>query len=116
MEYYEVDGIFDKGVNFLEAQKIVRYIDETVDPKYSVGIATFNMLQRDEILDQIQIKCSEDPLFLTKIKKLETNGFFVKNLENIQGEERDIIIISTTYGINSSGTFRQSFGPVNSFS
>lgn len=115
IEYYEVDGRFDKGVNRIEAQEIIRYIEKTLDPIFSVGIATFNMFQREEILDQIQLKCSEDSVFLSKIKKMEANGFFVKNLENIQGEERDVIIISTTYGINPSGTFRQSFGPVNSF-
>ena len=115
IEYYEVDGRFDKGVNHKEVQEIVSYIEKTLDPKFSVGIATFNMFQREEILDQIQHKCSKDSTFLSKIKQMEANGFFVKNLENIQGEERDIIIISTTYGLNPSGTFRQSFGPVNSF-
>ena len=115
IEYYEVNGVFEKGINRKEAKQIVRYLEETLDPKFSVGIATFNMLQREEILDQIQLKCSKDANFLSKIKKLEANGFFVKNLENIQGEERDVIIISTTYGLNSNGKFRQSFGPVNSF-
>ena len=115
IEYYEVDGLFEKGVNIREAEEIVNYLEKTIDSKLSIGIATFNMFQREEILDQIQLKCAKDALFLAKMKQMEANGFFVKNLENIQGEERDVIIISTTYGINPSGTFRQSFGPVNSF-
>ena len=44
---------------------------------------------------------------------MEAAGLFIKNLENIQGDERDIIIVSTTYGRKSSGKFIQSFGPVN---
>ena len=43
--------------------------------------------------------------------RLYNNGFFVKNLENIQGDERDIIIISTTFGPDEEGNFRQNFGP-----
>ena len=48
-----------------------------------------------------------------KHEKLKKSGLFIKNLENIQGDERDIIIISTTFGINAEGKFRQSFGPIN---
>tara|TARA_B100000780_G_scaffold94820_1_gene66054 strand:- start:2494 stop:6072 length:3579 start_codon:yes stop_codon:yes gene_type:complete len=114
MEYFEVNGVFENGVNKEEARKIIHYIDVELDASYSLGIATFNMLQRDEILDQIQIKSSENPFFQKKIKQIESNGFFVKNLENIQGEERDIIIISSTYGETPDGQFRQSFGPINS--
>ena len=44
---------------------------------------------------------------------MEENGFFVKNLENIQGDERDVIILSTTYGINKEGKFAQRFGSIN---
>ena len=45
--------------------------------------------------------------------ELETTGFFVKNLENIQGDERDVIILSTAYGNNNEGRFIQRFGPLN---
>jgi very-short-patch-repair endonuclease len=51
--------------------------------------------------------------FNEKINELEENGFFVKNLENIQGDERDVIILSTTYGINKDGKFAQRFGSIN---
>lgn len=44
---------------------------------------------------------------------MEANGFFVKNLENIQGDERDIMIISTTFGRKPDGQFIQNFGPIN---
>ena len=55
----------------------------------------------------------ENESFREKMKGLEESGFFIKNLENIQGDERDIIIISTTYGVKKDGKFIQSFGPIN---
>lgn len=113
-EFIELHGIFDQGINRMEIQKIIDYLENKIDPNYSVGIATFNIHQRDEIMDQIGLKSAKNPLFFEKIKKLRSNGFFVKNIESIQGEERDIIIISSTYGKSPQGFFRQSFGPINS--
>ena len=112
--YNESNGVFKDGVNKKEALDIVSYLNESVKDHFSIGIATFNLAQKDEILDQIQIKCIEDKSFFDKMEIFNSNGFFVKNLENIQGEERDVIIISCTYGINDEGYFRQAFGPVNS--
>jgi hypothetical protein len=51
--------------------------------------------------------------FYKKLQELQANGFFVKNIENIQGEERNIIIIGTTYGLNDEGVFKERLGPVN---
>ena len=56
LEYIKVDGLFEEGVNKEEVKRIIHYIEFELDSAYSLGIATFNMLQRDEILDQIQIK------------------------------------------------------------
>ncbi len=53
----------------------------------------------------------QKPEFDKKISDLGSD-LFVKNLENIQGDERDIIIISTTFGKKSDGSFRQHFGPI----
>lgn len=52
-------------------------------------------------------------LFGKRFKVWKPRDFFIKNLENIQGDERDIIIVSTTYGRKPAGKFIQSFGPVN---
>ena len=86
------------------------------DGKYpSLGVATFNVSQRDLILRKIndRRKHIQFKEFNDKMIELEEDGFFVKNLENIQGDERDIIIISTTYGINPDGDFHQRFGSLN---
>ena len=54
-----------------------------------------------------------DLKFYKKLQQLQANGFFVKNIENIQGEERNIIIIGTTYGLNEDGVFKERLGPIN---
>jgi regulator of sigma D len=119
IEFIEVDGIFDEHINEAEAEKIIgilREIEPLPDGNYpSVGIATFNITQRNLIKRKIiqNQNDSEDSAFSEKIRALEAAGLFIKNLENIQGDERDIIIISTTYAKKKSGKFVQAFGPIN---
>ncbi|KIA88975.1 AAA domain-containing protein [Kaistella jeonii] len=119
IEFFQVDGIFNDHINTEEADKVLEIlakIEPDKEGKYpSVGIATFNITQRNYIKRKIvhQINLPENELFKEKIQGLEEAGLFIKNLENIQGDERDIIIISTTYGRKPSGKFVQSFGPVN---
>ena len=119
IEFIEVDGIFDEHINEAEADKIIEIlgqIEPLANGKYpSVGIATFNITQRNFIKRKI-IQKQNDPAetaFSEKITALEAAGLFIKNLENIQGDERDIILISTTYGKKKDGKFIQGFGPIN---
>ncbi|KMQ69327.1 ATPase AAA [Chryseobacterium sp. FH2] len=119
IEFFQVDGSFNEHINKEEAEKvleILQNIDPLKDGHYpSIGIATFNISQRNyikrKIIEQISLPGNEK--FKDKIQGLEAAGLFIKNLENIQGDERDIIIISTTYGRKSGGKFIQSFGPIN---
>jgi very-short-patch-repair endonuclease len=123
MRYFQTYGIYDpaEGINFVEATKVISLIDELVnaenaDNNPSIGIATFNIFQRNYVLDLIQQKSEKDTSFAEKINILRNKPgetFFVKNLENIQGDERDIIIISTTFGKKPDGSFLQNFGPIN---
>ncbi|MPS73833.1 MAG: DUF4011 domain-containing protein [Chryseobacterium sp.] len=119
IEFFQVDGIFDEHTNKEEADKvleILQNIQPLKDGNYpSVGIATFNISQRNYIKRKIvqEISLPGNEVFKEKIQGLEAAGLFIKNLENIQGDERNIIIISTTYGRKSSGKFIQSFGPIN---
>ncbi|MFC3158683.1 AAA domain-containing protein [Chryseobacterium arachidis] len=119
IEFFQVDGIFDDHTNKEEAEKvleILQNIQPLKDGNYpSVGIATFNISQRNYIKRQIvqQINLPGNEIFKEKIQGLEAAGLFIKNLENIQGDERDIIIMSTTYGRKPGGKFIQSFGPIN---
>ncbi|KQT26196.1 AAA family ATPase [Chryseobacterium sp. Leaf405] len=119
IEFFQVDGIFDDHINKEEAEKVLEIlsiVQPLKDGNYpSVGIATFNISQRNYIKRQIvrQANLPGNEIFKEKIQGLEAAGLFIKNLENIQGDERDIIIVSTTYGKKSNGKFIQSFGPIN---
>lgn len=119
IEFYEVNGTFHEHINEEEAEKVLEILEQ-IEPNASgrypsVGIATFNITQRNYIKRKIAYKQSveENVEFRTKMIHLEAAGLFIKNLENIQGDERDIIIISTTYGRKKDGKFIQSFGPIN---
>lgn len=80
----------------------------------SVGIATLNIFQRNIILEKIRGESFSIKEFGEVFDEMTNKkNFFVKNLENIQGDEKDVIIISTTFGKNNSGYFRQNFGPLN---
>ncbi len=113
LEFIESKGRFIDQVNRKEAMDIVSYIKDKIPVNKSLGIGTFSVSQRDEILDLIEWTSKMDLGFYNKMARLRAHGFFVKNLENIQGEERDIIMISTTYGPGKDGTFKQLFGPLN---
>jgi very-short-patch-repair endonuclease len=111
----EVNGLYEDQSNRDEARQVVDILLNHIklnNGKYpSVGIATFNLYQRNLILEEISRIRQKDLEFDKKISALEPD-FFVKNLENIQGDERDIIIISTTFGRKRDGSFGQHFGPI----
>ncbi|MBT3933768.1 MAG: hypothetical protein HOF35_05875, partial [Bacteroidetes bacterium] len=115
----QVNGIYEKSrTNPTEAKVVTNILFSHINPNSeghypSIGIATFNIDQRNLILEMIQDECLLDEQKSNKYEKLKESGLFVKNLENIQGDERDIIILSTTFGLNTEGQFRQSFGPLN---
>lgn len=116
IQFIEVNGLYEDQVNRDEARQVVDILLNHIKPfkngKYpSVGVATFNLYQRNLILEEItkarQLKHEYDK----KIIDLGSD-LFVKNLENIQGDERDVIILSTTFGRRTDGSFRQQFGPI----
>ncbi|RRJ87116.1 AAA family ATPase [Paenimyroides tangerinum] len=119
IKFYQVNGIFEEHINEEEAEKVIeilKNIKPSENGNYpSVGIATFNITQRNYIKRKINhlINQEGNESFREQISALEQAGLFIKNLENIQGDERDIIIISTTYGRKKNGKFVQSFGPIN---
>ena len=120
IKYINVNGTYSDNSNDSEAETVISIIENNIsrlpNGEYpSVGVATFNINQRNLILSKINERRKFDRFraFNDKIVELEENGFFVKNLENIQGDERDVIILSTTYGINKEGKFAQRFGSIN---
>ncbi len=115
--HYIKDAAYSKGRNLAEAQAIVNEILNHFEenPKVSLGIATFNREQRDLIEDLLDKKRKQDIWLDNIIKESEKDEepFFIKNLENVQGDERDVIFISFTYGPDKdTRKVYQRFGPI----
>ena len=111
-----VGGVFDRGAtrtNRAEADRIVADIGSRLanQPEVSIGVVTFNTQQRDLILDLLEQ--SEDPLIRQALER-EQEPLFVKNLENVQGDERDAILFSIAFSRNpETGVLSHNFGPLN---
>ncbi len=120
--HYLPKGLYDERKNTDEANYIawlVREILQSGSGK-TLGIVAFSMEQQGQIEDALYRLQQEDPAFdnLVEQEYQRTDeghftGLFVKNLENVQGEERDLIIISTCYGYNAQGKMYMNFGPIN---
>jgi DNA polymerase III delta prime subunit/very-short-patch-repair endonuclease len=84
-------------------------------PQLSLGVVAFSTAQRDCLLLQVERLRREHPETEEFFAQERSDGesFFIKNLENVQGDERDIILISIGYGKSTEGRLSQSFGPVN---
>jgi very-short-patch-repair endonuclease len=116
IQFIQVNGLYEDQINRDEARQVVDILINHIKPYKeghypSVGVATFNLYQRNLILEEITKVRQQKPEYDKKIADLGSD-LFVKNLENIQGDERDIIIISTTFGKKADGSFSQSFGPI----
>ncbi len=115
------DGVYEASVNQKEAAKVVEVVREllALPRPPSIGVACMNVQQRDEIADALDDAASADAEFGKKLDEARSRmgkgsfeGLFVKNLENVQGDERDHMIISTTYGPDKAGKFFRRFGPL----
>ncbi|MFN4122741.1 MAG: AAA domain-containing protein [Flavobacteriales bacterium] len=118
IEMREVGGIYADNTNPGEAEEILRILFDELEPDEqgvypSVGIATFNISQQRYLWERIWDLADTNETVRQKLAGLEASGFFIKNLENVQGDQRDIIIISTTFGVRPDGKFIQNFGPIN---
>jgi very-short-patch-repair endonuclease len=116
-----VVGVYEKRVNREEARAVGLLVKELLarpEPP-SIGVACFNLSQRDTINEVLEELAAADAGFASKLAAARTRqgagsfeGLFVKNLENVQGDERDHLIISTTYGPDAKGRFYRRFGPL----
>ena len=122
---YVSDGIYEgKGMNRVEARRltdaVVSFAKEQLDRQQrgegmqSLGVGTFNLRQQLAIQDELEQRRREDPMIEPFFARGAGEPFFVKNLENIQGDERDVIFISVTYAKAADGKLRYNFGPLNS--
>lgn len=112
-----VDGDYHKGLNGKEAAILIEAAAAFMraEPGRSLGIATFNAKQSDLLNEEMELLRERDPAIAAYIDKWSENldSFFIKNLENVQGDERDVIMIGTLYGSDkTTGKFSQQLGPI----
>ena len=112
------DGIYDRGGkrdNPVEAEKVATLVFEHFKnyPHKTLGVVTFSIAQMTAIEEAIDRRLKEHPEFDQFFKEDRLEGFFVKNLENVQGDERDVIFFSVGYGYDTEGQIAMNFGPLN---
>jgi very-short-patch-repair endonuclease len=113
---YVPDGVYEgKGLNLIEARLVANAVVRHAKshPKLSLGVGTFNIRQQIAIQDELELHRRQDPGLEPFFARNKKEPFFVKNLENIQGDERDVIFLSVTYAKNADGVLRYNFGPLN---
>jgi len=103
INYIKVEGIWEKNTNEREAQKVVDLVAELhqISPEKSIGVVTFNHKQA-ELIENLELR----------IKNANTQ-ISVKNIENIQGDEFDIVIFSVGYAPDANGRLLMNFGTLN---
>ena len=94
------------------AEEIFNHFEKYGDTK-SLGVGTFSVAQKNAILEALEVKRKERPEFEPLFSDNKEERFFVKNLETIQGDERDVILISVGYGYDQDGKMSLNFGPLN---
>jgi very-short-patch-repair endonuclease len=121
---YITEGVYEgKGLNLIEARRVadevVRFAREQLERRsrgehpQSLGIGTFNQRQQLAIQDELEQRRRDEPAIEPFFDRGVAEPFFVKNLENIQGDERDVIFLSVTYGRSPDGKIRYNFGPLS---
>ena len=115
--YYCENGVFSRTTksNPTEAKAVADLVFENFRkyPERSLGVVAFGSSQQDEVIKAIAAKRKADRSFETFFDKSKPFPFFVKNLETVQGDERDVIIFSVGYGRDKDGKFYHNFGPLN---
>jgi len=120
--HYLPNSIYEERSNLQEARYIACMVKQLLleNVQDSIGIVAFSQEQQGAINTAINTLAAEDRAFEAVLENARNrttdgqySGLFVKNLENVQGDERDIIIISICYGHNRQGKMLMNFGPVN---
>ncbi|MEO5955651.1 MAG: DUF4011 domain-containing protein [Nitrospiraceae bacterium] len=115
-----VGGIYDRGAtrtNRAEADaivaEIVAHFSDESRCKLTMGVVTFNQTQQRLIETLLDEELRKHPEIEQRIGSHGSERLFIKNLENVQGDERDLILFSITYGKDAAGRMAMNFGPIN---
>lgn len=117
--WHHVNGVYDYGAtrsNRAEAeaitQEVIRRLRLPDSEQRSIGIVAFSKVQQDLIEDLLTDQLAQNPALEAKAYDRE-EPIFIKNLENVQGDERDVILFSVGYGPDKNGKVSMNFGPLN---
>jgi very-short-patch-repair endonuclease len=112
------ETVYDRGrsrVNREEAKAVAQAVMEHAieQPQLTLGVAAFSKAQADAIRDELEVLRRDRPVTESFFNEDVAEPFFIKSLENVQGDERDVIFISVGYGRDENGRVTNNFGPVN---
>ncbi|PKW25732.1 DUF3320 domain-containing protein [Phycicoccus duodecadis] len=118
VELFHVPGIYRRGTsrdNPVEAQHVAERVLHHLStrPDASLGVVTFSVAQADAIQNALDRALDERPDLAAQLDGDRLNGFFVKSLESVQGDERDVMIFSIGYGPDENGKVTTNFGALN---
>ena len=113
------DGVYEargRRINRREAEvvadQVVQYVQDPGNESKSIGVVAFSEAQRNLIEDILDERRAANSELERKFSAQGDEGFFVKNLENVQGDERDVIVFSIGYAPDATGRFNMVFGPL----
>jgi superfamily I DNA and/or RNA helicase/very-short-patch-repair endonuclease len=115
---YLPDGVWDRGksrTNRKEARRVAQLAIKhyKTNPERSLGIVALNSSQREAIEDALEEELKDHPDMQPYFDSTGNEAFFIKSLESVQGDERDVIIISIGYGKDRDNSLTMNFGPLN---
>ncbi|MQS35269.1 DUF3320 domain-containing protein [Streptomyces katsurahamanus] len=118
VEFIKADGVYDRGGssnNPLEATKVAQRVIHHFDtrPEHTLGVVALSKAQAEAIEEAVQKARAARPDLDRHFTEGRLDGFFIKNLETVQGDERDVIILSIGYGPDHRGKLLSTFGPIN---
>lgn len=127
LSFLRVDGVWEQNRNVAEAKRVVELICELImrEDRPSIGVVTFNFHQKELVRDELErlvdelAAAGEEEVLGRLLQEMdreadeERQGIFVKNIENVQGDERDIIVFSVAYARNAKGKLVTNFGLLN---
>ena len=94
-------------------EHLARHFSDPATRGKSVGVVTFSQAQKDLIEDLLDKEAARNPQLEASLDDAREEPLFVKNLENVQGDERDVILFSVGYAPDKDGRFYMNFGPLN---
>lgn len=118
VKFIKVNGVYQRGRggnNPIEAKHVAQRVIHHFEtrPDKTLGVVTFSTAQQSTVEHAIELARKERPDLEKFFTEDRASGFFIKNLEQVQGDERDVIIFSVGYGPDEHGRVYNNFGPLN---